>query len=602
MLFLMFLLTFSNAIYAESSSAGTVLFKERKYYPECWTADQVAKLRARKIIEGIIPPQVALDKINRKYVRTTLRYFRSALQQANKSGDPYNAGILREAIADTIGSHLRRDFLPNVKFAYYAGYIPYTDVQKFHDLYEDIKSILNTKGIGWKAPVRIPQQSNLTVGKILIGLGKLYDPCSCLVVRQYPNQCLRLPIPKLDDDQNPSAMVLPFKNGGVVSLYSSNSENILLEYYTTASRCILNSSPERCRHSDFVNFNNELWHWMKKSVAPHLMDEKLYPGLGGVLRVAAAVQNYGKGLSRRNLLYDFEEERPNRWQLWRKLAQTGVYVNADWTPQLYIGVVVAIGCLMCCMQLFYDRICRRRRICCCVGRWASSSGTRKDVAYTSVDTNFPAMLPTHFIRPSSNTTAAKANRGVSSVPKSKTASTGTIQTQRVYDLNENTEKLMTVLISDNECTDLDVSTSMSSGEDPLQRTVIDTRSVKVKSPNSQKSKSPSQMDAVVAQLKIDKPMCMESSRVNVYLTDTATETTFNRGRLSDTGWSESSSTSRSMTTASLKSHGTKLRDIAWARRVACKQRRRASCSLTNTATEVNSYMGSNSFTTPPSRR
>lgn len=600
----MLLLTFSRAIYAESGSAGTVLFKERKCYPECWTADQVAKLRARKILEEIIPPQIALDKINRKYVKTTLRYFRNTLEQANKSGDPYIAGILQETIADTIGSHLRRDFLPNVKFAYYAGYIPYKDVHRFHDLYEDIKSILNTKGIGWKAPVRLPQQSNLTVGKILIGLGKLHDPCSCLVVKAYPNECLRLPIPKLDDDHNPSAMVLPFKNGGVVSLYSDKSENILLEYYTTAARCILNSSPERCRHSDFVNFNNELWHWMKKSVAPRLMDEKLYPGLGGVLRVAAAVQTYGKGLSRRNLLYDFEEEHPtNSWQLWRKLAQTGVYVNADWTPQLYIGIVIIIGFMMCCMQLFYDKLCHRRRVCCCIGRRPSLSETRKDVSYTNVDTNFPAMLPSHFVRPSSNSTSTKANRVVQSLPKSKSASTGTIQTQRVYDFNENTEKLMPVLISDNECTDLDVSSasSLSSGEDPLQKTVIDMCSVNAKSQNSQKTKS-SPVQAVVAQLKIDKPLCMESSRVNVYLTDTATETTFNRGRLSDTGWSESSSTSRSMTTASLKSHGTKLRDIAWARRVACKQRRRASSSLTNTATEVNSYMGSNSFTTPPSRR
>lgn len=602
MLFLMFLLTFSNILYTESSSAGTVLFKESKYYPECWTADQVAKLRARKILEKIIPPPVALDKINRKYIRSTLRYFRSALEQANNSGDPYIAGVLQETMADTIGSHLRTDFLPNVKFAYYAGYIPYNDVHKFHDLYEDMKSILNTKGIGWKPPVRIPQQTNLTVGKILIGLGKLHDPCSCLVVREYPNQCLRLPIPKLDDDRNPSAMVLPFKNGGVVSLYSANSENILLEYYTTAARCILHSSPARCRHSDFVNFNNELWHWMKKSVAPHLMDEKLYPGLGGVLRVAAAVQTYGKGLSRRNSLYDFEEDHTNSWQLWRKLAETGVYINADWTPQLYIGVVIIIGCFMCCMQLVYDKMCNRRKVCCCIGRRPSSSGTKRDVPYTSVDTNFPAMLPTHFIRPSNNLTSTKPNRVVPSVSKSKTISTGTVQTQRVYDLNENKEKLMAVLISDNECTDVDVSSSLSSGEDPLQKTVIDMRSVKVKSPNSQNPKSPPQIDEMVAQLKIDKPLCMESSHVNVYLTDTATETTFNKGRLSDTVWSESSSTSRSMTTASLKSHGTKMRDLAWARRVACKQRRRASSSLTNTAAEVNSYIGSNSFTTPPSRR
>lgn len=601
MLFLMFLLIFLNAPSIIRGSAGTVLFKERKYYPECWHADQVAKLRARKILEEIIPPQVTVDKINHKYVKTTLRYFRSAVGQVNKSENPYVAGILQEAIADTIGSHLRRELLPNVKFAYYAGFIPYNDVRKLYDFYEDMKIVLNTKGIGWRPPARIPLQ-NITVGKILIGLGKLNDPCSCLVVTEYPNQCLRLAVPRLDDDHNPSAMVLPFKNGGLISLYSPNSENILLEYYTTATRCILNSSPENCRHSDFVNFNNELWHWMKKSVAPQLMDEKLYPALGGVLRVAAAVQTYGKGLSRRNLLYEFEEERPNKWQLWRTLSQTGVYINTDWSPQLYIAIVIIIGGLMCCMQLFYDKIFHRRRGCCCIGRLPSSLGTRKDVPYTSVDTNFPAVLPMHFIRPSSRPPSAQVNQNVPSLNKSKMASPGTVKTQRVYDLNENTEKLMSVIMSDNECTDLEASFSSSSGEDPLQKTVIDMRSVNMNSAKSQKSKSPPRIDAVMAQLKIDKPMAAETSRMKVYLSDTATESTFYQGRLSDTGWSESSSTSRSVTTASVKFHGAKLRDLAWARRVACKQRRRAACSQSNTATEVNSYVGSNSFTTPPSRR
>lgn len=596
----MFLIIFSNAPSVVSDSAGTVLFNERKYYPECWHADQVAKLRARKILEDIIPPEVPVDQIDRKYAKTTLRYFRSAVYQANKSENPYTAGIIREAIADTIGSHLRREILPNVKFAYYAGFIPYKDVRSLYDLYDDMKTVLNTQGIGWRPPARIPLQSNLTVGKIVIGLGKLNDPCSCLVVTEHPNQCLHLAVPRLDDDHNPSAMVLPFKNGGLIGLYSPNSENILLEYFTTATRCILNSSPEICRHSDFVNFNNELWHWMKKSIAPRLMDEKLYPALGGVLRVAAAVQTYGKGLTRRNLLYEFEDDRANKWHLFRALSHTGVYINTDWSPQLYIAIVLIIGGTMCCMQLFYDKILSRRRGCCCIGRRPSSLGTRKDIAYTSVDTNFPAVLPMHYSRPPSRPTSAQVNK--STLNKSKMASTGTVKTQRVYDLNENTEKLMSVIMSDNECSDADGSSSTTSGEDLLQKTVIDMRSVKVNSQKSQKSKSPPRIDAVVAQLKIDKPTATDTSKTNVYLTDTATETTFYHGRLSDTGWSESSSTSRSATTTSIKSHGAKLRDLAWARRVACKQRRRACCSQSNTATEVNSYVGSNSFTTPPSRR
>lgn len=584
MLCLLFLLIILKAPCGTCANVGTTLFYNKRARTDCWSQNDLAKLKARKMFQQILPPEVTPDKINTRYIKDILRYYRGALRAAETYSDYHTAGLLKEALADAIGGHLRKELLPTVRFAYYAGYVPYRQARELHEFLDYLKTFLNTKGIGWREPRKIPQWSNLTVVKVLIGSGRLFDPCACLVIKRDANQCIHLPPPKLDDVHEPSAVALPFKIGGLVSLSSPHSENILLKYYTTASRCILRSSPENCRHSDFVNFNNELWHWMKRDVAPHLVDEKLYGAYGGVLRIAAAVQSYGKGLSRRNL-FEYQSAEVSKWHPWQALSQSYIYVNADWTPKLYVGLVLLAAIAICLLQICYNYMLGDAKGCYCKGR--SKSSWTKEVAYASVDTNIPAMLPSQ-----------RSPKGDKNGPKASSKSTKTsvasVRTQRVYDLNENAEKLMEIIMSGNEDTETD-SPYLTKQEESEADNVINL--------GQKRAKSPPQLQTPIAQLRIETQPQMKERPV-MYCTSTAThsETTFCRRQpqVSESAWSGSSSTEHSVSTDSSKTPSRKTRasrDLAWARRAVSKHSARsATRSTTGTEYDLNSFM------TPPSRR
>lgn len=592
MLFLMVVIIFSNVAFVSNKNAGTTLFDCSKAKQNCWSQDDIAKLRARKTFEELVPPQVSPDRINSRYIKQTLRYFRSALRVVHKDVDFKTSAILSEALSDTIGAHLKSEILPTVRFAYYAGYVPYRHARQLHNFYDQIKINLNTQGLGWKRPERIPQWSNLTVAKILIGSGKLLDPCTCLVTKRDSNNCIHLPSPKLDDDHQPSAIALPFKSGGLVSLLSPNSENILLKYYTTASRCILHTSPSICRHADFLNFNNELWHWMKRDVAPHLVDEKLYAAYGGVLRIAAAVQNYGKGLSRRNL-FEYQDAGVSKWNPWKTLTQSYVYINADWSPKLYVSLVFLTALAICLLQVCYNYVFGDANACGCTGK-SNRSSFSKAVAYTKVDSTFPAVLPRQ-----SAVYYSDKKRIKRPPSRSKTSSLGSIQTQKVYDLNENTEKLMAIIMSDNEDSDVGSSPSKVDSEDECEEKL----NTEV---NKDRPKSPPKIETSLAQLTIEKtPPTDKKPSIPMYSTSTLTRSDITycpEKLLSDTGWSATSTSTSGKTLSSTSSksrsqRSRSSRDLAWARHVISRHSRRGPMqSTTGTELDVNSFM------TPPSRR
>ncbi|XP_022829894.1 uncharacterized protein LOC111358811 [Spodoptera litura] len=597
MLFLMVVI-FSNIAYVSNKNAGTALFTTGRPRASCWTEDDIAKLRARKHFEQLIPPQLSPDRVDSQYIKRLLKYFRTALHTVQNEGDFKTATILKEALSDTIGAHLKSEILPTVRFSYYAGYIPYKHAREIHDFYDNIKVKMNTQGLGWKRPERVPQWSNLTVAKILIGSGKLLDPCSCLVTRRDSNNCIHLPAPKLDDDNQPSAIALPFRSDGLVSLTSPGSENILLKYYTTASRCILHSSPANCRHSDFVNLNSELWHWMKRDVAPHLMDEKLYAAYGGVLRIAAAVQNYGKGLSRRNL-FEYQDAGVTHWNPWKTLTQSYIYVNADWTPKLYISLVFLTALTICLLQILYNYLFGEPNACGCKGK--SKKCFSRDIAYTNVDSNFPSVLPRQSaIYFSEN----KRMKRVSS--RSKSSSVGSMRTQKVYDLNENTENLMAVIISDNEETE-EPRSSPSKVESEEERREDKRMAIADVTKNTgDRPKSPPKLETSVAQLTIEKTSATDKkSSAPMYSTSTLTRSDVTycpEKLLSDTGWSATSSSTSGKTFSSTSSKSRSARsrssrDLAWARHVISRHSRR---DMMQSATGTE--MDGNSFTAPPPRR
>ncbi|XP_026764716.2 uncharacterized protein LOC113523052 [Galleria mellonella] len=592
MLCIFLIIVITTSACAISNNVGTAIFYNRAR-SDCWNQEDLAKLRARKTFEQLMPSSVTPDKIDKKYTKDILRYFQKALQIVKNNEDVSTRAVLKEALADTIGGYLRSELLPTVRFAYYAGYIPYRNARQLHDFFDELKMNLNTQGWGWKEPDKVPSWSNLTVVRILIGAGKFFDPCACLVTIRDSNSCIHLPLPKLDDYNRPSAIALPFRTGGLVSLSSPYSQNILLKYYTTVSRCILHNSPKNCRHSDFVNFNNELWHWMKREVAPHLVDEKLYAAYGGVLRIAAAVQSYGKGLSRRNLFEYESAGSSSTWSPWKTFTQSFIYINADWTPQLYIGLVLLAALAICILQMCYNYIFGDANICHCTGR--SKKSLIKDVEYNKVDSSFPAILSAH----QSAVYYSEKKRTKLLPPKTKTFSLGSIRTQKVYDLNENTEKLMAVIMSSNENSIVE-SPLPSKDESDDTSNVMDTS-------RSKRSKSPPKLETSIAQLRIDKTSGRNKRGTSqMYSTSTLTrsDVTYCRElQESESVWTGTESctcSSQSASTGSSKSRSRKSRssrDLAWARRVISRHSaQNLSKSTTGTELDIKSYM------IPPSQR
>lgn len=563
------------------SNTGTTLFYNKEFKTDCWSEDDLAKLRARMIFNQIIPQQTTPNQINKVFVNDAIRYYRKALHTVDKQEHTSTKKILRETLVDTVGGHLRSELLPSARLAYYAGYVPYKNVRELHEFYDELKLILNTQGQGWKKPVKVRQLANLTVVKIMIGPGKLFDPCDCLVIQRDSNSCIHLPIPRVDDDFKPSAIALPFKHGGLVNLQSPKAENILLKYYTTAARCILRSSPEDCRHSDFVNFNNDLWHWMKRDVAPHLLDEKLYAAYGGVLRIAAAVQNYGKGLARRNLFEFYPSPTVTKWQPWKALTDSYLYVNTDWSPGVCVTLVLLAALLICCLQVLFNYFIGNSNGCHCTDTRRTVS---KDVEYANIDLNFPAMLP-------GNDVYYNKTRQSPTVIRSKCTSVGTVKTQKVYDLNENTEKFMDVVMSDAEGENY--SSSESNDEESIEKDPNYVNKVK-------RSASPPKIESSIAQLKI------KTRREQVgYAVDTVATAGRRRQRGQGWAWSRSgSSGGESASSGSASASGTgsgtsrsNTRDLAWARRVVSSHSLRA-----HAKTVSGTEQDPNSYTTPTSHR
>ncbi|CAG9136426.1 unnamed protein product [Plutella xylostella] len=98
--------------------------------------------------------QISPDEIDSKYIKRTLKFFRKSLKEVDKIKNIETRDILQQSLADTLGAHLRAELLPAARLAYYAGYVPYRGVRRLHDLYDEIKSRLNTQGLGGRNPTQ----------------------------------------------------------------------------------------------------------------------------------------------------------------------------------------------------------------------------------------------------------------------------------------------------------------------------------------------------------------------------------------------------------------------------------------------------------------
>lgn len=210
-----------------------------------------------------------------------LRYFNKISKNIERLAFVRNKNIAQSAFYDTLGGYLKSRLIPSAKLSFYAGNITLHTVREVLDLYEKCKATLDTKGLGWSKP-RLNMANPYAIP---LYLDLVDGDCSDLLMLddeegESEDEIIALPRLEYDDNRNGLTNIwLPFRRKHVYNLRSKLSAFIFMRYFIAASKCY---KTERVSSKDF---NQKLERWIRIYVVPHLKDDRLYAGFGGVLRV-----------------------------------------------------------------------------------------------------------------------------------------------------------------------------------------------------------------------------------------------------------------------------------------------------------------------------
>lgn len=216
-----------------------------------------------------------------------LTYFHKISRKIDRLVHVRYRNIAQNAFYDTLGGYLKSTLIPNSKMSFYAGNITLHTVREILDLYEKCKTSLDTKGLGWSSPFQHLDESYA----MPLYLELVDGDCSDLLMLdeeegESEDEIIALPRLEYDDNRNGLTNIwLPFRRKHVYNLRSKLSAFIFIRYFIAASKCY---KTERVSSKEF---NQKLERWIKIYVVPHLKDETLYAGFGGVLRVLRTLKN-----------------------------------------------------------------------------------------------------------------------------------------------------------------------------------------------------------------------------------------------------------------------------------------------------------------------
>ncbi|XP_044594170.1 uncharacterized protein LOC123271808 isoform X2 [Cotesia glomerata] len=269
-----------------NQNVGSIIFDENDVTKACWNNEQLTLLISRKIFQDLLPEVETLDAENNEFPLLILEYMDICLGIVKKSATGRMKRLLKRALADTLAGYLYTYILPMIRKSYYAGNIQYEDTQELVDLYYEILRFMHSDGVGWIKP-----KNDIQYEGEPIAIEPDPEACSNLVLYQ-EGGAFNIPIPFLDDNNNPASIALPFQNESLFSLFTENSAFILVKYYKAGYGCI--SSPREKRgggtKGNVNKFIKQFDDWLNQAVISHLDDEKWYPAFGGVLRIIKSLK------------------------------------------------------------------------------------------------------------------------------------------------------------------------------------------------------------------------------------------------------------------------------------------------------------------------
>ncbi|XP_054263323.1 uncharacterized protein LOC128986814 [Macrosteles quadrilineatus] len=265
----------------DTQNVKTSLFTELDIRRSCWSHDSINLLRARMIMQDLIPNKVPKDL---PYLVEYIRSTEDAVVKHSPEGKVRR--IMMLALTDVLGGYLQSVVIPIAKEAYYAGNIDYPTMSRLDEMLQEMKARLRTDGGRWSRPL---DMSKFATKVTQLHLANLNPDLACKALVVVPaDQCApgrpRISIPYLDYDVKPGAIALPLRARNLYSLKTPASSHIIVRFYILARECLSQMKP-----SETDIFNSHFILWLTARVVPHLYEESWYPGFGGVMRILETV-------------------------------------------------------------------------------------------------------------------------------------------------------------------------------------------------------------------------------------------------------------------------------------------------------------------------
>lgn len=265
----------------ETPNVKTSLFTELDIRRSCWHHDSINLLRARMIMQDLIPLKVPKDL---PYLVEYMRSTEDAVVKHSPEGKVRR--IMMLALTDVLGGYLQSVAIPLAKEAYYAGNIDYATMARLHEMLREMRARLRTDGGRWSRPI---DMSKFATKVTQLRLSNQNPDLACRAIFVIPaDECApghpRISIPYLDYDLKPGAVALPLRARNLYSLKTSASSHIIVRFYILARECLSQMKP-----SETDLFNRFFIQWLTATVVPHLSEETWYPGFGSVMRIVETV-------------------------------------------------------------------------------------------------------------------------------------------------------------------------------------------------------------------------------------------------------------------------------------------------------------------------
>ncbi|XP_072384639.1 uncharacterized protein [Diabrotica undecimpunctata] len=285
------------------NGVGTVLFTPADVYKQCWSLEEIAILTTRMILEDLLPDVTVFNIDSNAFVDDIVSYFRLLIEVVKTATTGRKKRVTLLALTDLLGGYLQYAVLPLARYAFYAGLIDYTSMEKLIQLFEEIKWFLRTNGQGWPKPMTTTPVLTIEPINFETETPKIPSCCSQLFYTESEQNSqsennnatvvtteITFPLPFFDSRVRPSAIAVPFKRFTLRNIESRRASHIILKFFIASTKCF---KEKKSSKATTLKFHNSFFGWLRRDVLTKIEDDKFYSAFGGILRIEETLKAMG---------------------------------------------------------------------------------------------------------------------------------------------------------------------------------------------------------------------------------------------------------------------------------------------------------------------